>query len=439
MLIHKNKITFISVIVLVISSFMVFAEETPEIDMSQLRQANPFAQFAGAGVPAQAIKEKPEGPKPDLYIETVSLKFVDAKSLKASITNMSSEWGNMEPDAKGNSLIICDSNDNLPKILAQIRKIDRKPEQIMIEVVILDVKLNDKTQIGVNWDMLKTDGFGDGDASFRQSYTSSRIGSTLADDDTIGNATAYNSTGLGSDFSLYFGNVRNMIHLLQEKNNVEILASPRVIVVSGEKASIEAVEQVPYRESTDTSAGGATAMTSTEFKDVGVTLKIEATLTDDKYIFLNVETEQSVQTGTSILTSGTTGVPIVDKRNIQSKLLLNDGQILVIGGLRRKETQKQTNQIPFLGDIPWVGEAFKSTITTQNNSELLVLLSPHIYNSEKPSDAEMAKYDEITKRPLVEIPENERQKDKKNEDKKSKETKKVKSKTKDKKTENTNI
>jgi type II secretory pathway component GspD/PulD (secretin) len=420
-MLHKNKIAFISVIVLVIAVFMVFAEETPEIDLSQLRQTNPFAQFAGVGAPAPAAKPLPEGPKPDLYIETVSLKFVDAKSLKASITNMSSDWGNMEPDAKGNSLIICDSNENMPKILAQIHKIDRKPEQIMIEVVILDVKLNNETEIGVNWDMLKTDGFGDGDAAFRQSYTN-RVSAVEATASNIGTATAYNSTGnLGSDFSLYFGNIRNVIHVLQTKNNVEILASPRVIVVSGQKASIEAVEQVPYKESSDTSAGGAAALTSTQFKDVGVTLKITATLTDDKYIFLNVETEQSVQTGTSILTAGTTGVPIVDKRNIQSALLLNDGQILVIGGLRRKETQKQTTQIPFLGDIPWVGEAFKSTDTVQNNSELLVLLSPHIYNNEKPSDIEMTKYNEITKRPLVEIPENERQKDKKTVEKTEKE------------------
>ncbi|MFA6186380.1 MAG: secretin N-terminal domain-containing protein [Phycisphaerae bacterium] len=428
MLIHKNKIAFMSSIIIAFAAFMVFAEETPVIDVSQLRQANPFAQFAGAGSPTPAAKPLPEGPKPDLFIETVSLKFVDAKSLKASIATMSSEWGNMEPDAKGNSLIICDTNDNIRKIIEQIHKIDRKPEQIMIEVVILDVKLDNETEIGVNWDMLKTDNFGDGDASFRQNYTS-RVGvsTTLVDG-------VYNSgTGIGSDFSFYFGNIRNVIHVLQTKNNVEIIASPRIIVVSGEKASIAAVEQIPYKESSDTSGGGS--LTSTQFKDVGVTLKITATLTDDKYIFLNVETEQSVQTGTSIVTGGVdaTGVPIVDKRNIQSALLLNDGQILAIGGLRRKETQKQTTQIPFLGDIPWVGEAFKSTDTIQNNSELLVLLSPHIYNGEKPSDVEMAKYNEITKRPLVEIPENERQKDKKKVDKKSKETKKVKSKTKAKK------
>lgn len=421
MLIQKNKIVFVSTVVLVIAAFMVFAEETPEIDLSQLRQANPFAQFAGAGAGLPVAKPLPEGPKPDLFIETVSLKFVDAKSLKASITSMSSDWGNMEPDAKGNSLIICDTNDNVEKIIAQIRKIDRKPEQIMIEVVILDVKLNNETEIGINWDMLTNDY---GHAAFRQNHTN-RVSAVDPTAVNIGNATAWNSTGnLGSDLTLLFGDIRGVLHLLQEKNNVEILASPRVMVVSGQKASIEAVEEIPYKESSDTSGGGS--LTTTQFKNVGVMLDITATLTDDKYILLNVETEQSVQTGTSIITTGDTGVPIVDKRNVQSSLLLNDGQILVIGGLRRKETQKTTRQIPFLGDIPLVGEAFKSTDTIQNNSELLVILSPHIYNGEKPTDIEMAKYNEIIKRPLLEIPEDEKQKDKKKVDKENKKVKKIK-------------
>ena len=346
--------------------------------------------------------------KPELFVETATLKFLDAKSLKASITNMSGEYGSMEPDAKGNSLIICDTNENLKKILGQIRKADRKPEQIMIEVVLLDVKLNNETEIGVNWDMLTTR---DHDAVFRQNLGFSdrlqmtpRSTSGASATDNIANATASNTTGTGSDlWVLWPGDIRNVIHALQEKNNVEILASPRVMVVSGQTASIEAIEEIPYREQTDTSQGGAGALTSTQFKNVGVKLNVGATLTDDRFILLNVETEQNVQTATSVV-SGVTGTPIVDTRKIQSSLLLNDGQILVIGGLRRKETQKQTNQLPILGDIPVIGLAFKSTDTIQNSSELLVILSPHIYNGERPADAEMKKYNEITQRPLLAIP-----------------------------------
>jgi type II secretory pathway component GspD/PulD (secretin) len=281
----------------------------------------------------------------------------------------------------------------------------------MIEVVLVDVKLSNETEIGVNWDFLTTknnDKLANDKTigtSFRQSLGSTPVSSVPLTATTLANATAWNTIGPGSDFSIIYGDIRNVIHTLQQKNNVEIIASPRVMVVSGKEASIEAVEEIPYSNQSDTSNGGA--LTSTEFKNVGVTLKVGATLTDDKLILLNVSTEQSVQTGSSIVTGGTgaTGTPIVDTRKINSSLLLNDKQILVIGGLRRKETQKQTNQLPILGDLPIVGLAFKSTDTIENSSELLILLSPHIYNGEKPSEAQMEKYNEITQRPLLTIPE----------------------------------
>jgi len=424
-----NKKTVILAIVLISFAFAVYAEDDNEIDIDKIKQSNPFAQFAGKQMP----NARPDEPKPELFVETVTLKFLDAKSLKVSISNMSSTYGSVEPDGKSNSLIICDTNENLAKILEQIRKIDRKPEQIMIEVVLVDVKLNDETEIGVNWDMLTTkynvklDNDSKIGTTFRQSLGFSDTVATIGETSTtIGDATAWNTTGLGSDFSLITGDIRNVIHALQEKNNVEILASPRVMVVSGQTATIEAIEEIPYREQTDTSQGGATAMTSTQFKNVGVKLNVGATLTDDRFILLNVQTEQNVQTGISVAT-GVTGIPIVDTRKIQSALLLEDGQILVIGGLRRKTTQKQTNQLPILGDLPIIGFAFKATDTVQDNSELLVILSPHIYKGEKPADVEMEKFNEITQRPLLTIPEviEKKQEEEKEKARKAKEAEKV--------------
>jgi type IV pilus assembly protein PilQ len=390
-----------------------------EIDINSVAAENPFAQFkprqtSHTGVAAII--------KPELVVETATLKFLDAKSVKTSIANMSSDFGNIEPDAKGNSLIICDTPENVEKIITQIRKIDRKPEQVMIEVVILDVKLNNETEIGINWDMLTNDYR---DAAYRQNLTfSGRLSATAQTTTNIQTATAYNTIGKAGDFWLTMGDIRTVIHALQEKNNVEIIASPRVMVVSGQTASIQAVEEIPYQESSNTSEGGS--LTSTKFKNVGVMLKIGATLTDDQYILLNVETEQNVQTGSTVVTStGADGVPIVDTRKAQSSLLLEDNQTLVIGGLRRKDTQKQTNQIPFLGDIPVVGLAFKATDTIENSSELVVLLSPRIYRGEKPNKAEMEKFDEITQRPLLTIPEVEEKKEQQKKEKAEK-AKKIK-------------
>jgi type IV pilus assembly protein PilQ len=341
-----------------------------------------------------ATEEKEEKTKPELFVETVTLKFLDSKSLKTVIEKMSSEYGSISADGRGNSLIICDTKETLEKILAEIRKADKTPQQIMVEVVILDVQLDDDTEIGINWDILSDKTY---DIGYRQNYTTSRLGSTIESAANIGNATAFNTTGLGGELSVISGTIRNVVHLIQQKRDVEILASPRVMMVSGESAYIEAIEELPYTEVTDTAGGGE--LTSTEFKEVGVKLRVSATLADSNSILLTVEPEQNVTTGKS-----NTEVPIVDTRKAKTTLLLKDGQVVILGGLRRQEKTKETDQIPILGDLPIIGALFKSTTTVVKNSELVVFLSPHIYKGEPVPNDEMAKYDEITARPLLSIP-----------------------------------
>jgi len=339
--------------------------------------------------------KKIDRPVPQLGVETVTLKFLNAEDLKAAVEGLSSELGSITSDSKSNSLIVRDTKENIERMLTEIRAADKTPPQIMIEVVIVDVQLNDDTEIGVNWDILSTKNY---DIGYRQNVGfTSRLGSTAETTATIGNATAFVTTGTGGDFSVISGTIRNVIHLLQKKKDLEILADPRVMVLSGKTATIKAVEEIPYNEITETSEGGQ--LSSTEFKEVGVTLEVGATLTDNNLIYLTVDSEQNVETGES-----DTGVPVVDTRNAKTELLLEDGQVVVLGGLRRKETKIETEQIPLLGDLPLIGFLFRSTSEVVKNSELIVLLSPHIYKGEPIDDAQMTKYNEITKRPMLTLP-----------------------------------
>ena len=362
--------------------------ENLEKIITQVRRADKTA------TPQQTITEES---KPGLFVETVPLKFLGAKNLKTVIERMSSEYGSVAIDSKSNSLIVCDTKRNLELILAEIAKSDKTPQLIMVEVVILDIQLDDDTEIGFNWDILSDKNY---DIGYRQNFTTAgeRVGSTVEDTTTIGNATAFVSTGLGGDFSIISGTIRNVIHLIQQKRNVEILASPSVMVVSGQTASIEAVDEIPYQEQSQSSEGG-TILTYTEFKEVGIKLKVTATLTKENEIHLTVEVEQNIQVGS-------TSPPRVDTRRANSSLLLKDGQIVIFGGLRRQEKTKEVDQIPLLGDIPIVGGLFKSTSMIVRNSELVVFLSPHLYKDEPISDEQMTKYKEITDRPMLSLPDN---------------------------------
>ena len=334
---------------------------------------NPFAGFVDSDEPqTQSVAVTPEFVTPrEMRLETIVLKFLDATSLKGVLDKMVSSYGSVAVNPKTNSVIVCDTPENLSRILTEVKKADQTPSQIMVEVVILDVQLKDDTEIGVNWDLLSTDLE---DIAYRQNVTGPRLSAVAPSSATLGNATAYNTLGLGGDFSVISGSVRHVLHAIQQKRDVQILASPRALVVSGQMATIKAVEEIPYRELIDTATGGANAMTTTQFKEVGVTLKVKATVTDGNNIYLDVNTTQNVTAAMS-----ESGVPVVDTREAVTALLLQDSQTVIIGGLRREEKTRQVNQIPILGDLPLIGLLFKSTETVTAHSELVVVLSPHIY------------------------------------------------------------
>jgi type II secretory pathway component GspD/PulD (secretin) len=393
-----SKAVIFSLVVICLLCSFAFAQKTEYIYSAETDIAkDPFAQLIMDESPTEAnvFPENipTEGPKPELCIESIVLKFLDAKSLVQVVEKMSSEYGSVSINEKNNSLVICDSREILDRMLSEIRKSDKTPRQIMIEVVILDVQLDNDNEMGINWDLLSSDRY---NVEYRQNFTSSRIGTTVEDAVTIGNGSAFNTTGLGGSFSVISSSVRHIVNLIQQKRDVKILASPRVMMVSGATASIEAVEELPYTEISDTAQGGAGALTTTKFKNVGIQLKVSATLTDSNNIYLSVGAEQNVTSGQS-----DTEIPIVDTRKASTSLLLKDSQTVVFGGLRRQEKTKEVNQIPILGDIPIIGLLFKNTHIVAKNSELIVFLSPRIYKDEPINENEINVYKEITENSLL--------------------------------------
>jgi general secretion pathway protein D len=318
------------------------------------------------------------------------LKFLRASNLEPAVTNLNSEYGTIAVDKETNSLIVCDSAGKLAAIVEQIRKADQMPKQILVEVVIVDVQLNDDTEIGVDWEHLS----GRGNT---EKYTQNLV-------TTIANV----ATTTGADFRFIHDGIQAAIHALQTVRNVEILASPRVLVVSGQEALIKTIEEIPYTETTQTSAGGggASAIASTEFKEAGITLKVKATLTDEGKILIAIEAEQSVNAG--IDTSLGSEIPIVDRRNANTTLLMDDGQTVVMGGLRKSEKTITKSKIPLLGDLPLIGVLFSNEKEDIKHSELLIFISPHVYKDEMLTEQEKARFEQVTNLPPIEFPDHPR-------------------------------
>lgn len=336
------------------------------ITPAQLQEA---IQAALEAVPRQTLAQvqqemvviEPQEIIPEIFIQSVMLKFFRAENILPVVLAMLTEYGTAAIDAETNTLLICDSRKNLDKIIIEISKVDRTPQQILIEVVILDVQLSNDTELGVNWDNLfQLDG-GFGSVSYVQSL---------------------NNLASGGSLTLINGRVRNTIKALQSQRDTEILASPRVLVLSGQEAYLETIEEIPYTNLTQTGSGGGleNPIASTEFKNAGITLTVKATVTDEGKILIEVEPDQSINTGVGGI--GDTEVPIVDRRKIKTTLLMEDGQIVAIGGLRSKDIRESEDKIPLLGDLPFIGGLFSSKSNVVENSELLILISPHIYTGE---------------------------------------------------------
>jgi type II secretory pathway component GspD/PulD (secretin) len=329
---------------------------------------------------------------PDLFVETVMLKFLRASNLEPVIANLNSAHGTIAVDQETNSLIICDSAGKLDMIVEQIRKADQMPKQILVEVVIVDVQLNDETEIGVDWTDLLGDSVSANDVGIpgipagthNNSFSQGLIPDSLTD---------------GSTLHFIRNNIGVTLQALQQVRDVEILASPKLLVLSGQEATIKTVEEIPYKEQSDTSLGGS--LTSTEFKEAGITLTVKATLTDEGKILVVIDAEQSVNTGANTVTDST--VPVVDTRSAKTTLLMEHDQVVVMGGLRRKETRISNNKVPLLGDLPLIGFLFSNDKTEIKNTELLIFISPHISINESPSEEEMKRYNELKDTPMLEF------------------------------------
>jgi type II secretory pathway component GspD/PulD (secretin) len=397
----KNAI--VCAFVLLASGIGLCAEQTAG-PAATVGRDDPFAGgFGGFNTeqqPNTTVNQVQVNSKPALFVRTVTLKFLSAANLKNALDKMSSEHGSIGVDDNTNSIIVCDTNENLARIVEEIKKADKTPLQIMIEVVIIDVQLKDDTEIGVDWDFLSVE---NKDVSYRQGMIfPDRLSAVAPSVALPGDGTAFTTLGLGGELSIVNDDIRNVVHALQEKRNVDILASPRVMVVSGQKAEIKTIEEIPYQQLTQTSGGGGGvgAITSTEFKDVGVTLEVKATLTDDNKILVALKPKQSVSTGMSI-----GNVPVIDTREASTTLLMDDGQVVVMGGLRRQEITHVREQIPLLGDLPIIGFIFSDDRKIVENSELLVLLSPHIYRGEPVPAEAMARFNQIKNKTLIALPE----------------------------------
>jgi type IV pilus assembly protein PilQ len=191
------------------------------------------------------------------------------------------------------------------------------------------------------------------------------------------------------------------LNILKKQLEYKVLANPRILVLDNETAHFEIGRQVPYRELLQVAREDP--ITYTAFKSVGVQLNVTPQIADDKMIKLHIVPEFGTlvsQNAVSVLTSkddfgrdvyqNVLGAPTIDVRRTDTVALLKSGQTIAIGGMRRRETSRDISKVPLLGDLPLLGNLFRSHTESVSISELVVLITPRIIDPSETVPAELS-------------------------------------------------
>ena len=241
--------------------------------------------------------------------------------------------------------------------------------QIMVRAQVVDIDKTALKDFGVDWGRVVT-----------TSATGTTTAPTIQDQPfLVGQSGSGPFDLFGGGKILRLDPIGARVRALQEQNKAKILSEPNLIVLDGREANILVGGEIPIPIVQSTQIGGA-ASVSVVFKEFGVRLRIIPTITGDNTIQLTVMPEVSaIDRANSVSFSGFV-IPAFRTRRAETTVNVRDGQSLIIGGLIQNEQAKLVRQIPILGDIPILGELFKTRSFTNNETELVIIVTPQIVN-----------------------------------------------------------
>ncbi|MFH1691335.1 MAG: secretin N-terminal domain-containing protein [Candidatus Omnitrophota bacterium] len=301
----------------------------------------------------------------DQPLETAVFELNYAQSQKVSQMCqdiMTQGVGQVKIDERTNKLIVTDYASKIPGIRRMVLSLDDRTREVLIDAKIVQIALNDKMSLGIDWEYLLNQKF-DIKGMFDQ------VISTTGNKWTIGKA-----------FPSKPNDYKVILEVLETVGETKILSSPRLTVINNEEARILVGSKQVY---VTTAAIQSQATTETaeavNFVDVGVKLTVKPAIGADGFIGMRLGLEVSSATQNYQTSSGNL-IPIVETSEATTTVLVRDGQTIVIGGLIKDENYKTVNKIPVLGDLPLLGALFSNKIEEKKKTELVIFLTCHLHD-----------------------------------------------------------
>ncbi len=330
------------------------------------------------------------------------------------------------PDVDTNSLIIMAQPDDYNGLVRVIKQLDRRPLQVYVEAMIVEVSVDKAKDLGTKWRLaaqqngkpITIGGFGTVDSSTMSDIVDGLSGFSIG-----GLANFFNFTVTqpdGTTTTLNAPGFSVLFNLSDFQDVVNVLSTPQILTSDNQEAEIVVGDNVPFLSSLEraTTTADQPVLQSIERKDVGVTLRIKPQISKGDYIKLDIYQEISSVTPTTQAAGVGASDIITSKRSAETTVVVKDRQTIVIGGLIQDKIVKNETRVPVLSKIPLLGWLFKSTSESKEKTNLLVYLTPTIVRNFEDLKALTGRKDVEFKKASAREPEDDGQGGKKKEEEK---------------------
>lgn len=328
---------------------------------------------------------------------------LSAATTPVSTTAPPNTGGQIQADPATNSLIISAPEPLYRQLRAVIDRLDSRRAQVLIESLIVEVNADKAAEFGIQWQT----GIGSsGDRNVGVIGTNSSLGGANIIDLAVGLATRNTATRPSSGFNFGIGHrygdngqyvLGFLARFLASNGEGNVLSTPNLLTLDNEEAKIVVGQNVPFVTGQYTNTGSNTntvnPFQTIERKDVGLTLRVRPQISETGTVKMQIFQEVS-----SVVASTVNNVngPTTTKRSIESNVLVDDGNIIVLGGLLSDEYSNSQEKVPGLGDVPVLGNLFKSEVRSRRKTNLMVFLRPSVVRDQLSSDALTAdRYDAL--------------------------------------------
>lgn len=292
---------------------------------------------------------------------TITLHYADAGELAKSAGKLLSPRGTVTVDKRTNRLIIRDDGEHLPAFAAWAKEMDIPVGQVELAAHIVTINETSLRELGVKWSLADAEG----------AVGMGKI-TTLSSDLAVADAT----TRAGFNIGRINGRLLELeLSALEQKQKVDIIASPRLLASHLQPASIKQGSEIPYQVSS-----GESGATSVEFKEAVLGMEVTPTVLQNQRVRLKLHISENMPG--QVLQQADGEVLTIDKQEIETEVEVRSGETLALGGIFSQKNKNASDSVPFLGDIPLLGHLFRRDGKDNERRELVVFITPRIISAQ---------------------------------------------------------